>query len=163
MLLDKVINDWPDKIEMASTHLALAECYGKLREPDLAVKHFRLALEAETVMPNVLTRAWLEYPLFVLSNRLTSLYDEIEHVISSRELDRHVSFPIEEYQLSAVKALLSDYRGQYSVAKIWAVQAIEAANRNHSGFRYHAKLGLVSNPGGPIHEQVVEIANRPSQ
>jgi hypothetical protein len=57
-------------------------------------------------------------------------------------------FPVDKFKWHAAHALIQAAQGDRDSAKEQAIKALDAAKLNHSGFRYHPKLGLV----GPEHE-----------
>ena len=146
-LLRTLLGDFPDSLELASAHLQAAKCFVHLGDFDSAVEHFRASLKAQLVRPNVDPGTALEFPWFVTSNRLYSLYDE-----ALRSLDHaHLAFPVQKFMAAAVRALIADHRGEAAAASRHAAQAVDAASARVSGFAYHQALGLV----GAEHEVVL--------
>ncbi len=158
VLLNRVIDEWPDRLHLASAHLELAECYGDLQQSDRAIHHYRESLAAEEAFPNVLTQAWLLFPWFILSHEFTQHFEEAEKVILDREGTRRRDLPIEIYRWAAAKALFSDHREDQSSAEHFALIAWDAAQKSHSGYRYHPDIGLVRNTQSGIHQRIAMLA-----
>ena len=55
-----------------------------------------------------------------------------------------MAFSVQQFKWNAAQALIAGARKQMSEAREFAKRALEAASKDHSGFRYHAKLDLVS-------------------
>jgi hypothetical protein len=66
-------------------------------------------------------------------------------------------FPIDQYRASTIHALILAARGQREQARGYARIAIQAAAARHSGFRYHAKLGLVMSPDEAVYERLQKL------
>jgi len=71
-------------LEVASAHLQAARCHELLDDLHSAVRHFRLALSAEDSFPNVRTRAPIEFPWFIATHRVSTLYAEALSILDSR-------------------------------------------------------------------------------
>ncbi len=158
VLLNRVIDEWPERLELASAHLELAKCYGDLNQSDRAIHHYRESLAAEEAFPNMQTQAWLMFPWFILSHELTQHFEEAEKVILDREGTRSRDLPLAIYRWAGAKALFSDHRGDRTSAKHFATIAWDASQMSHSGYRYHPDIGLVRNLDNNIHNQIAKLA-----
>src|SRR5262245_61553605 len=76
-LLDRLLTDYPEKIEIASAHLQKANSLRILGQTGLAIDEYRAALHAERGFPNVKTGTWLDFGWFVVENQRTDLYGEV--------------------------------------------------------------------------------------
>jgi hypothetical protein len=155
-LLDLVLHDWPVKSEIAQTYLQKAECARKLRGPDEAFWWLRKALQSEREYPNARTQAYLRFAeLSLLLNR-RDLHEEVLGILHENR-DR-VLFPRDAYIFHAAHAIILNDRGDALPAAEHARLALEAAERQHSGFSRHPSIGLVSEPLADIHETLRAIS-----
>jgi hypothetical protein len=53
-------------------------------------------------------------------------------------------FPVDRFRWHAALALIAEANGDIRLAKTNAERALEAAAVDHSGFRFHASVGLVT-------------------
>ena len=53
-------------------------------------------------------------------------------------------FPVDRFRWHAARALIAADLKEPEIARLHAEQAIEAAGHEHSGFRYHPSVGLVT-------------------
>ena len=131
-----------DRFDEASAHCGRATALIALGRLDDAVAAYEEALAAEVRLPSYITGAGLELPYLVAVARLAGQYDRALNVLgTSRKL---LVFPLELFKWNAAHALIAGARGRLAEARDFARNALEAASKDHSGFRYHAKLGLVS-------------------
>jgi tetratricopeptide (TPR) repeat protein len=155
-LLDQLFADFPEKSQLASAHLQKAECMVALGEFDEAVKEYRAALWAEKQFPSVRTRVWLKFPWFVVMHGMTELYPEACRFLDWGE--GKPTFPVDEYKLATIEAFMAADRGDADVARGRARAALVSAAKQHSGFRYHAKLGLVTQEEPHVRQRLEELA-----
>jgi hypothetical protein len=99
--------------------------------------------------------AHLDFGWLVVTAPLPDLYDEALAVLGEFT---HEMFPIDRYRASAIHALILDARGQLEQARGYARIALQEAAARHSGFRYHAALGLVESPDERVHERLQTLA-----
>jgi tetratricopeptide (TPR) repeat protein len=149
-LLDRMFTEFPAKIHIGQAHLQKAESLAFLGQTELAISEFRAALQAERDFPNVRSQAWLEFGWFVVQGQLTDLYDEALHVLEEFRDESGLTFPVIEFRHWAIRSLIADSRGDGAGAREFARRALVGASKEHSGLRYHARLGLV----GPQPKQV---------
>ena len=142
-LLGRLLDEFPERIQLAQAHAQRAESLARLDRTDDAVGAYREALQAERRFPHVRTGAWLDFGWFVVGRNLEAHYDEVSNVLAEfGELDVQI-FPVRLYRYAAIRAFLADARGEREAARRFARQAMEEASKTHSGLRYHASLGLV--------------------
>jgi len=155
-LLEILISEYPEKSELAMAHVQLAECQLALGKDENALNEYRRALAAEKELTNVRTRVWLAFPWLVVLRGMRDLYPEARQFLEWGE--RKATFPVEEYRLATVEALMAADEGDPAAAGRYARLALAAANRTHSGFRYHAKLGIVDNQLPDVKRRLEELA-----
>ncbi len=142
-LLDRLFAEFPQRIELAGAHDQKAKSLASLGQIEAAIQEYRAALQAERDFPNVRTNAWLNFGWLVVERQLTDYYDEVSQVLREFREEGGLSFPAEEYRYAAIQALLADYRGDSPRAREFAQQALAEAAKQHSGLRYHPRVGLV--------------------
>jgi tetratricopeptide (TPR) repeat protein len=142
-LLDRLLTEFPERIQLASAHLQKAECLARLGQIEPAISEFRAALQAQRDFPNVRTNAWLDFAWFVVEKQQTDLYGEVLEVFKEFRPESADPFPVIEYGYWAIKAIIAESSGEEANACEFAKRALAEASRQHSGLRYHAKLGLV--------------------
>jgi tetratricopeptide (TPR) repeat protein len=130
-----------DRFDEAQAHVDRATAFTTLGRLDDAVAAYEDALVAETRMPNLLTEAGIELPYLIAVATLTKRYDRALNVL--KKSLRHVAFPVQAFKWNAAYALIAGAR-ELPEAREFAKRALQAASKDHSGLRYHAKLGLVS-------------------
>ena len=157
-LLDSLFEQSPDSFELASAYLQKAECLLALENETGAIEHFRKALKKEEERPGIQTTAGLELSWMIAERGLSHLYDEaLEVVLAYAERKPGPIFPHQLYVVNAIRAVITDERGDQKIASELAQRALNAASQTHSGFRYHPKVGLVQNTDNPIHSRLLEI------
>ncbi len=159
-LLQIVLDEYPQRIFIAITYKTMAECYICLKNSEKAIEYFRKTLAFEKEFPNVITVVHFDFPMYVVRNKLTDYYSEVLDVLCNvaDRYDRYVSFPIQGYKLHAALAIICDHFQQRAEAKQHAKVALDFAKKKHSGFRYHAALGLVDKPDQKIFAQLKKIS-----
>ena len=154
-LLDLVIEEYPEPFELAQTYLQKAHCLVALSRPDEAIEYFRKVLKQEEEYRNGLTVGYLDYPVFVVTTERKELYNEVKEILLSHT--KRLLFASDYYRYHAALAIIAWDRGSTSEAKEHANAAIEAASKEHSGFRYHPKAGLVKKQDGKIKKLLNKI------
>jgi tetratricopeptide (TPR) repeat protein len=131
-----------DHSEDASAYTVQATAFLTQGRVEDAVESYRATLSREAEFPNLVTQAYLDLPYLIATLRIRDKYDEAVSL-----LDRHKSrlmFPVDHFRWHAATSLIAAARGNLRTAKDHAKYAIEAAAVDHSGFRYHPTVGLVT-------------------
>ena len=140
-----------EDFDLAQAYLNQAEAHLALGDKQRAIACFHQALKRENEFPNLKTNAWEEYVLLVAVDREKPFYDHALSVL--REYKPGVaSFPVNAFSWFAAFALICDAVGEKEKAKEAACKALHWSEVQHSGFRYHSKVGLV----GREHEALKE-------
>jgi tetratricopeptide (TPR) repeat protein len=142
-LLDRLLAEFPQRIELAQAHAQRAESLASLGQIDAAIQEYRGALQTERDFPNVRTNAWLDFAWLVVERQLADYYDEVSQVLKEFREEGGLKFPAIEYRYAAIQAILTDYRGDKVRAREFAQKALAEAAKDHSGLRYHPTVGLV--------------------
>lgn len=130
-----------EHFDMAQAYVDRATAYLSLGNIDSAIASYEMAVERERVFPNVRTSASLDLPYLIAMNGLSDRYDQAFSMLSSPT--DGLMFPVERFKYHAARAMIlcsSDSAAAATEARL----ALESAALDHSGFRYHPKLGLVS-------------------
>jgi tetratricopeptide (TPR) repeat protein len=140
-LVDRVIAEFPDPFQLAPALSLRAEALVDLGRPEEALETYGRALEARRAFPQVGDDGYLGFAELVIALRRRDLYAAA--VAALDEFADRVQFPIEEFRIAACRALVAAERGDSNGARRWAREALAAAAKSESPFRYHRKLGLV--------------------
>lgn len=157
-LLDLLIAEYPEPIQLAQAHAQRAECWSALGEGDAGLVAYREALDAERKLPNVKTNAYIGFGELAIDLAREDLYPEALSALD--EFGGEEAFPILRYRSCAVRALMCERLGRVAEARRHAESALEAAAATESTFRYHRKLGLVTNQETDTHRRLLALAGR---
>lgn len=140
-LLDRYFR-LPDDFDYAQAYVDRAEALLALDRVDEAVESYEAALVREQAFPNLQTQAYLDLPYLIATCGIRNLYGRAVDLLQTNEA--RLVFPVDRFRWYASRALIAASEGDRQSAKTNANRALEAAELNHSGFRYHASLGLVT-------------------
>ena len=120
-LLNKILTDYPDnRIEKGQTYNSLGEIY-KLREDyEKALEYFKKSLDFEKEFSNVTTSAYLNFSETVVLAEKTGLYDEVVNLLTEKINKDTLKFPIQNYIMYSVMAVILEFKGALEQAKIYA-------------------------------------------
>jgi tetratricopeptide (TPR) repeat protein len=145
-LLNKILTDYPDnRIEKSQTFNQLGEIY-KLREDYAkALEYFQKSLDFEKVFPNVITSAYLNFSETVIRAEKTELYDKVENLLTEIISKDTLKFPIQNYIMYSVMTVISEFKGDFGQAKIYADLADKNATTQTNSLwnPQKKKLGVV--------------------
>ena len=130
-----------DDFDHAQAYCDMATAYIAKGENENAINSYRKALERESVFPNLKTDACILYPLIIVENKITNLYQSANEVLDEHQ--ERLMFPVDHFRWHAAKAIISAESGNNELAANHASQAFDAAQIKKSGFRFHQNLGLV--------------------
>jgi tetratricopeptide (TPR) repeat protein len=156
-LLDKMFAEFPDKTQLASAYGQKASCLAKLGEINQAIAYYQRALKTEREFPNVKTNAFMQFGRLIVENNLTKLFDEALEELKELDL-RGIKFPSDIFQAFGIRSIIAAHKGETEKAKEFAKIALEAADKAHSGLRYHSTVGLVRDKETPFYKSVQAIA-----
>lgn len=122
-------------VDRATALLAL----GRIEE---AIAAYEAALARESVFPNLRTQAYLDLPYLVASHGVWEQYKRAKELLDLHQF--RLMFPVDHFRWHAANALIAAAAGEAETASTHAKHALGAASRDHSGFRYHPSVGLVT-------------------
>ena len=157
-LLDMVIEEYPEPFELAQTYLQKAHCLITLGRSDEATPWFRKVLEQEGANSSAQTQGYLDFPTFIVANERRDLYPEADQILRTHA--ERLMFPVDHYRWNSALAIISEHDGDLGSASAFASRALEAAGQEHSGFRYHPKVGLVKKQDKRIQKQLVKLTKQ---
>jgi tetratricopeptide (TPR) repeat protein len=130
-----------EDFDFAQAHVDRATAYLALDDVKSAIESYESALSREAQRPTVQTQASIELPFVVAVHRIKEVYERALEVL---EISRgRLMFPVDSFRWHAAQALIALESGRVIDARQHAMHALAAADREHSGFRYHPEIGLV--------------------
>jgi tetratricopeptide (TPR) repeat protein len=130
-----------DNFDMAQAYVDRATACLALGDLDSAISAYEMAVERERVFPALRTGASLDLPYLIAVNRIYDRYEQALSMLGSTP--DGLMFPVDRFKHHAARAMI--LRSQDRVAAAAEAHlALESAALDQSGFRYHPKLGLVS-------------------
>jgi len=155
-LLDLLLREYPDSSQLAAAHQQRAQCLAALGRGSDALDEFRRALEAERAHPGIRGYAYLEFAELVLALGRKDLFREALSVVTERESIE--PFPIAQYRKAAAAAFLCEELVLNSEARAHALDALAAAAKTESPFRYHRRLGVVTVTDSEVQARLWRLA-----
>ena len=141
---------------MAQAHVDRATAYLALGNIDSAIGSYEMAVARERVFPNLRTGASLDLPYLIALNGLSDRYDQAFSMLSGPT--DGLMFPVDRFKHHSARAMIlrsSDRAAAATEARL----ALESAALDHSGFRYHPKLGLVSEKHATALAKLRDLCN----
>ena len=145
-----------DNFDAAQAHVDRATAFLSLGQVEDALASYEAALSVEAKKPNYQTQASLDLPFVIACQGIVARYEQALDL-----LDRHqpkLSFPVEYFRWHTSRALISGAVGVTAEAKAQARLALAAAEKDHSGFRYHPSVGLVGESYQQIRQRLASLA-----
>ena len=140
-LLDRMIRDYPEASQLSSAWQQRGQCSVDLGRHHDAIDAFRAALQVQRQAPGWRNEAHLDLGELIVQLRQRELYPEAIQALA--EFGGGEVFPVSVYRHAVTRALIADAMGETATARGYAQQALAAAAKDESPFRYHRKLGLV--------------------
>ena len=126
-LLNKVSTEYPEnRIEKSPCYNFLGQIYELRNNAETALSFYKKSLDYEKEFPNVITGSDLDYSKIVVEEGKTELYNEVEKILLKRIQNDYISFPIQNYIMYSILAIISDFKGNFEQAKDYA----EIAEKN---------------------------------
>ncbi len=155
-LLEILFAEYPHPAEIGPARLQQAQCKEALGHHSQALAAYRQAVEADRSDSGVKTNAAIEFALFAVRHQRKDLYPEVLNSLGL--IGAPLLFPLSQYRVSLALAIIAWERGQREKAKDFARKALAAADKQHSGLRYHPDVGLVNEIEPDLHARLLEIS-----
>ena len=155
-----ILANWGEEAQLASVFHHRAECFAGLGDLARAIDAYQQVFQTQRTRKSELTMAHLDFGWLVATTPLPEYYDEALALLNEFT---HNNFPVDQYRASAIHALIFDARGQREQAHRYASVALQSAAARHSGFRYHAKLGLVKSPDEKVYKRLQMLGGNDSR
>ena len=140
-LLDRYFQ-LPDDFDHAAAHVDRATAFLTMDRVNDAIASYEAALAREAAFPKLQTQAYLDLPYLIATRAIREQYNRALQLLQAYEA--RLMFPVDRFRWHAARALIAADSNEREVARLHAERAIEAANQEHSGFRYHPSVGLVT-------------------
>jgi len=143
-----------DDFDHAQAYVDRAKALLALGRINDAIESYNAALAREAEFPNLQTPAYLDLPYLIATRGIREKYDDAIQVLEKYKarLASPIAFPVDCFCWHAAYALITAERNDAASAKEHAQNALEAAALDHSGFRCHPTVGLVTKQ----YDQVVQ-------
>jgi tetratricopeptide (TPR) repeat protein len=156
-LLDRLLSEHPDRVHLAEAHHQRGSCLALLGRPDEAIAAFREALATQRSFPNVRTTAHQSLAELVVKLARADLYDEALEALD--EFGHDDPWPVSRYRAAVVRALIAEARSRREDARVHAREALAAAAKTESPFRFHRSLGLVGDQQPDLEAKLKALAS----
>lgn len=145
-----------EHFDIAQAHVDRAKAYLTLGDLNSAIFSYEAAIRRESEYPNLVTGASTDLPYLIAMNGVENRFDQAMEMLSG-PIDR-MPFPIQRFKHHAARAMILRGTDREEASKE-AQLAMEAASLDHSGFRYHPKLGLVSEKYATALSKLRDLCN----
>ena len=145
-----------ENFDMAQAHVDRATAYLALGELDSAIAAYEMAVERERAFPSLRTGASLDLPYLIALNGISDRYEQAFSMLSGPT--DGLMFPVDRFKHHAARAMIlrsSDRGAAVAEARL----ALESAALDHSGFRYHPRIGLVSDKHASALAKLRDLCN----
>ncbi len=146
-----------DDFDHAQAHVDRATALLTLGRLDEALDSYEAALAREAEFGNLQTQAWLDLPFLIAIREVSDRYDRALELLDAPRLEG-LMFPVDRFRWHAARALIAAAHSQGGLAEEHALNALDAATQTKSGFRYHPKVGLVSDEYSLLVERLRRLA-----
>jgi len=154
-LLDRYFS-LKDDFDHAQAYVDRATALLTLGRTNEAVESYSAALAREVEFPNLLTQAYLDLPYLIATRGIRERYSYAMRILEQHKA--RLMFPVDHFRWHAACALITAETHDDVTAKAHAQRALEAAALDHSGFRYHPTVGLVTDQYDDLVQKLKQYA-----
>lgn len=147
-----------DRFDAAQAYVDRGTALLALGRIEEAIESYQAALARETEFPQYRTQAYLDLPFTIATNQIRSEYSRALKTL--HEHGERLTFPVEHFRWHAAQALIAADTDQPLRAKEYAAKALSHAETAHSGFRYHAAIGLVRDEYNTVVQTLRKIVEQ---
>jgi tetratricopeptide (TPR) repeat protein len=141
-LLDRYFAQQDERFDDAQAYVDRATALLAVGRAEQALDSYEDALRTEAEFPNVLTQAYIELPYVISVRGIRARFDRALELL--QEHRKRLMFPVDHFKWNAAQAIIAGATGDRGKAREFAGVALDSAAKDSSGFRYHPKIGLVS-------------------
>jgi tetratricopeptide (TPR) repeat protein len=131
-----------NSFDHAQAYVDRATALLSLGRTNEAIESYDAALAREAKFPNLQTQAYLDLPYLIAVRGVRGKYSDALCLLEQHKT--RLMFPVDHFRWHAASALIAAETKDFVGAKAHAQDALEAATLDHSGFRYHRTVGLVT-------------------
>jgi tetratricopeptide (TPR) repeat protein len=142
----------PNDFDHAQAHVDRATALVSLGRIEEAMASYEAALAREALFPKLQTQAYLELPYLIATRKIRNRFARALELLQTHQ--GRLIFPVDQFRWYAARALIAADTREGEVAEAHAVRALETAAEEHSGFRYHPSVGLVTEQYDEVIEQL---------
>ncbi len=144
--------------QLAAAYNKKAGCYLKLGDVEDAIADYRRVFAIERELGSPATLTFFDFGKLVTEKHLRDHFDEALTALDAgaKYLGKHL--PADTFNLFGIRSLIAAQKGEIKKAKEFAYIALEAAEQNNSGIRYHPKFGLVEDRESKFYDAIEAIA-----
>jgi tetratricopeptide (TPR) repeat protein len=146
-----------DHFDVAQAHVDAAAAFLSLGEKERAIEAYEAALSVEERRPNVRTQAYLELPLLIAAHKVGTHYSRALDILQQGR--PRLVFWVDYFRWHAAHALISRALGSPIEARRHAEEALDAASKESSGFRYHPTVGLVGGSYDSLRQELTRVSS----
>jgi tetratricopeptide (TPR) repeat protein len=146
----------PVQFDAAQAHVDRATAFLAQAKVEDALSAYESALAREAEFPNMKTYAYLNLPFEIAIRTLKERFPQAIKLLEEHK-DR-LMFAVDFFKWNSAHAIIAYELGQSIESRDYAKAALEAAERDHSGFRYHPDVGLVNNSLSEIHNHMRRLS-----
>jgi tetratricopeptide (TPR) repeat protein len=142
----------PNDFDHAQAHVDRATAYLALGRVAEALAAYEDALTRESVFPKLKTEAYIAFPYLVATRGIREHYARALEVLLKHK--SRLMFPVDHFRWHTARAFIAAAALDAKTAKVHSQQALDAGAREHSGFRYHPSVGLVTKQYDEVVKQL---------
>jgi tetratricopeptide (TPR) repeat protein len=142
----------PNDFDHAQAHVDRATAYLALGRVADALVAYEDALTRESAFPKLQTEAYIAFPYLVATRAVQEQYARALELLLKYK--SRLMFPVDHFRWHTARALIAAAAQDAKTAKLHSQEALEAAAREHSGFRYHPSVGLVTKQYDEVAKQL---------